>query len=215
MQESGRVARSNYDRLSRWYDRLAAGSERRAQAASLELLKVKEGDTVLEIGSGTGQALLALRRSVGSSGRAIGLDLSRGMLHQAATKLRKAPLGESAALVCGDALQLPFYSESCAAIFMSFTLELFPPQEMVTVLAECRRVLKNGGVLCAVAMDKLAIPGLPSRAYQWAHHSFPTIVDCRPIDALRVISQAGFQLRDVAEMSMWGIPIRIVLAYKS
>ena len=66
LQKSGRAARSNYDRLSRWYDLLAAGSERHAQAAGLELLKVMEGDTVLEIGSGTGQALLVLARSAGN-----------------------------------------------------------------------------------------------------------------------------------------------------
>jgi len=213
-QKSGRVARSNYDRLSRWYDLLAAGSERRAQAAGLELLKVRQGDTVLEIGSGTGQALLALARSAGNSGKTIGIDLSSGMISQAAAKIRKAGIPQRASLVRGDALQLPFQSESCDAVFMSFTLELFSPGEIVTVLAGCRRVLKNGGLLCVVAMDRQANPGLASRAYQWAHHSFPTIVDCRPIDALGVVSRAGFQLRDVAEMSMWGLPIRIVLAKK-
>jgi demethylmenaquinone methyltransferase/2-methoxy-6-polyprenyl-1,4-benzoquinol methylase len=100
--------------------------------------------------------------------------------------------------VCGDAVQLPFQSESCDAVFMSFTLELFPPQEMVTVLAECRRVLKNGGALCAVAMAENANPGLMSRAYGWAHRNFPEIIDCRPVDHPALcMSQAGFQLREI------------------
>jgi demethylmenaquinone methyltransferase/2-methoxy-6-polyprenyl-1,4-benzoquinol methylase len=211
-QKSGRVARSNYDRLSRWYDLLAAGSERRAQVAGLELLKVKEGDIVLEIGSGTGQALLTLGRAAGSSGQAIGIDRSSGMISQAAARLRKANLSQRTTLVCGDAIQLPFQGEFCVAVFLSFTLELFPEGEIVTVLSECRRVLRNGGTLCVVAMDKLANPGLITRAYEWAHRKYPELIDCRPIDVLRVVSRAGFQLRDVSELHMWGLPIRIVLA---
>lgn len=210
--KTGRVARSNYDRLSRWYDLLAAGGERRAQAAGLQMLPVKPGDTVLEIGSGTGQALLRLAGSTGKASQAIGLDLSRGMLAQAAGKLHKAGLDHSAALVRGDALQLPFQSASCDAIFMSFTLELFSPDQIAIVLAECRRVLKSSGLLCAVALEKPANPTLASRAYGWAQRSLPDLIDCRPIDVLRVISRAGFQLRDVAQMQMWGLPVRVVLA---
>jgi demethylmenaquinone methyltransferase/2-methoxy-6-polyprenyl-1,4-benzoquinol methylase len=214
-QKVSRTDRSNYDRLSRWYDLLAAGGERRAQAAGLQMLPVQPGDMVLEIGSGTGGALLALAGSTGEAGRAIGLDLSRGMLGQAAAKLHKSGLSHRAALVRGDALQLPFQSAACDAVFISFTLELFSPDEIANVLVECWRVLKSGGVVCAVALDRLANPGLASKLYGWAQRSLPDLVDCRPIDVLRFVSQAGFRLRDVAEMQMWGIPVRIVLAEKT
>ena len=213
-QRSYRVTRSNYDRLSRWYDLLTARSEHRAQAAGLGLLSVEEGDTILEIGPGTGQALLALARSVGDRGMVIGIDLSSGMLSQAAAKLRKADLSQRAALVGGDALQLPFHSEFCAAVFMSFTLELFSPGEITTVLSECQRVLRNGGALCAVTMMENTDPGLMSRAYVWAHRKFPHFIDCRPIDVQSIVSQASFQIRDMQVMGMWGLPIQIVLAIK-
>lgn len=211
-QKSSRVTRSNYDRLSPWYDLLAGRSERRAKAAGLEILAVQEGDTVLEIGSGTGQALLALARSVGSSGKVVGIDLSGGMISQAAAKVSRAALSQRAALVCGDTLYLPFQTSFCDAVFMSFTLELFPPDSITTVLSECQRVLRNGGSLCVVAMAERANPGLPIRMYTWAQQKFPAVIDCRPINVQAVISQAGFQLREAVEMEMWGLPIGIVLA---
>jgi len=211
-QRSSRVTRSNYDRLSPWYDLLAGRSERRAKEAGLEILAVKEGDTVLEIGSGTGQALLALARSAGSSGRVVGIDLSRGMISQAAAKVSRAALSQRAALVCGDALYLPFQANFCDAVIMTFTLELFPADGIITVLSECRRVLRTGGSLCVVAMAERANPGLPIRMYTWAQRKFPAVIDCRPIDVQGVISQAGFQIRDAVNMEMWGLPIGIVLA---
>jgi demethylmenaquinone methyltransferase/2-methoxy-6-polyprenyl-1,4-benzoquinol methylase len=211
-QHSSRVTRSNYDRLSPWYDLLAGRSERRAKEAGLEILAVKEGDTVLEIGSGTGQALLALARSVGSSGSVVGIDLSRGMISQAAAKISRTALSQRAALVCGDALYLPFQASFCDAVFMSFTLELFPPDDSLIVLSECQRVLRNGGSLCVVAMAERANPGLPIRMYTWAQQKFPAVIDCRPIDVQGVMSQAGFQIRDAVDMEMWGLSIGIVLA---
>ena len=211
-QHSSRVTRSNYDRLSPWYDLLAGRSERRAKEAGLEILAVQDGDTVLEIGSGTGQALLALARRVGRSGKVVGIDLSRGMISQAAARGSRVSLSQRAALVCGDALYLPFQANFCDAVIMTFTLELFPPDGIITVLSECQRVLRNGGSLCVVAMAERANPGLPIRMYTWAQRKFPAVIDCRPIDVQGVISQAGFQIRDAVKMEMWGLPIGIVLA---
>ena len=211
-QKSSRVTRSNYDRLSRWYDLLAGRSERRAKEAGLEILAIQEGDTVLEIGSGTGQALLALARRVGSSGKAVGIDISKGVISQAAAKVSRTAHSQRAALVCGDARYLPFQANFCDIIYMSFTLELFPPDGITTVLSECQRVLRNGGSLCVVAMAERANPGLPVRMYTWAQRKFPAMIDCRPIDVQEVITRAGFQIREAVDLEMWGLPIIIVLS---
>ncbi len=69
----------NYDRLSRWYDRFA-GSEKMFTDLGLQMLAVKEGERVLEIGFGTGHALAALAQQTGDSGLAAGVELSPGMI---------------------------------------------------------------------------------------------------------------------------------------
>ena len=53
-------ARSTYNRISRWYDLIAGGFERRYRDAALRMLAPGDGDIILEIGSGTGLASLSL-----------------------------------------------------------------------------------------------------------------------------------------------------------
>jgi demethylmenaquinone methyltransferase/2-methoxy-6-polyprenyl-1,4-benzoquinol methylase len=159
--------------------------------------------------------LLWLGQSIGSPGKVVGIDRSGGMLAQAAGKLQKAALSTRADLVNGDAVHLPFQADFCDGIIMSFTLELFLPEEMIAVLAECRRVLKHAGRLCVVAMAETTDPGSMYRVYAWGPRIFPEWIDCRPIDVQSALSQASFQIRDVIEIGMWGLPIRIVLAEKS
>jgi len=207
-------AERGYDRLSRWYDLLAEGSERRARDAALRMLGAREGETVLEIGFGTGHGIVALAQGVGTSGRVYGIDLSPGMLRVAEARVRKAGLSERVQLQLGDATRLPFREGFFNAVFLSFVLELFDTPEIPVVLAECRRVLRMGGRIGVVALSKQGRPGMAARLYEWAHRRFPALVDCRPIHVRRAVQQAGFQPMEVAETSMWWLPVEIVVARK-
>jgi ubiquinone/menaquinone biosynthesis C-methylase UbiE len=203
-----------YDRISRWYDLLAGSSERKYKQLCLRQLAVVPGEQVLEIGTGTGECALAMARSVGETGKVYGVDLSPGMLAVAGRKLKAAGLGERVQLECADAIRLPYAPESFDVLFCSFTLELFDTPEIPRVLEECRRVLRPGGRLCITSLDKTARPGWMSRLYVAFHRRFPNIADCRPIPVAALIRAAGFEIREAQDLSMWGLPVAVVLAVK-
>lgn len=207
-------AKATYDRISPWYDLLTRRGEKRFREVGLQKLGAEEGEVVLEIGFGTGTCILALAKSVGNSGKVLGMDISKGMFNIAHAKVRKAGLSKRVELKCGDAINLPFEANVFDAILMSFTLELFDTPEIPIVLRECQRVLRYGGRICVVAMSKEAGVGLAVKLYEWMHRRFPVYVDCRPILVQKSLKDAGFHVVDATEMSMWGLPVEIVVAKK-
>jgi demethylmenaquinone methyltransferase/2-methoxy-6-polyprenyl-1,4-benzoquinol methylase len=212
LSKSKEATRASYDRLSPWYDLIGGWAEKKHVRAGLQMMQACEGERVLEIGPGTGYGLLALRRSLGGSGEAYGIDLSGGMLGAARARLGQARLVGRVGLVQGDGARLPFEAGCFEAIFMSFTLELFAAHEIPEVLGECRRALRRAGRICVVALSKK--DGWMVRLYEAAHARLPNVVDCRPIAVRQVIEGAGFQVLEARETSIWGLPVETVLAIK-
>jgi len=204
----------NYDRMSRWYD-LFAASEKKFTETGLQLLGVKAGERVLEIGFGTGHSLVELARQVGESGLVTGVELSPGMIEVARKRIypfehKQAKCPErSAQMIQGDGTLLPFAHNSFDAVFLSFTLELFSEDDIPIVLDECHRVLKSEGRLGVVSMEKQAV--LACRLYEWGHERWPVLLDCRPIELRKSLETGGFRVQAAKVQTMWGLPVKIAL----
>ncbi len=216
VNRSKEAARKSYNRLSRWYDVIAGSTEKKYRDWGLEKLSAQPDEKILEIGFGTGHCLVALARSVGPTGRVVGVDISDGMLAIARERLQQEGFNERIDLYLGDGAKLDFLEAgSLDGVFMSFTLELFDNPEIPLVLQESYRVLKPGGRVAVVSMTKTNPPGMAVRIYEWFHEHLPDYADCRPIFARQALEQSGFTIQDASDSSMWGLPVEIVLGRKS
>ena len=135
-----RVRRS-FDRASAEYDRTAVlqAQIREQLLQRLDLVRM-EPQVVLDMGSGTGHASLALKRRFPAA-CVVALDLSTRMLRESKRRQRWFRRFER---VGGDAGRLPFTDGSVDLIFSNLMLQWC---ELDTVLAEVRRVLKPHGLL--------------------------------------------------------------------
>ena len=88
MPDDVTATQSFYGRWARVYDWVATApgveSWRSRAVASLAL---DPGDTVVEMGCGTGANAPYLREAVGPEGRVVGIDLTRGMLRRAGERV--------------------------------------------------------------------------------------------------------------------------------
>ncbi|MBC8336253.1 MAG: methyltransferase domain-containing protein [Anaerolineales bacterium] len=216
MKEISRVVRSKekarqtYDGISRWYD-LFAASEKKFADLGLEMLNLKSGEIALEIGCGTGHALVALALAAYPA-TVYGIDISEKMRAIAEKRLLRAGLADAVRLETGDATSLSYADEYFDAIFISFTLELFDTPEIPILLKECQRVLKPTGRLGVVALEKE--DSLAVRIYEWFHAKMPALVDCRPIYPVDSLTSTGFKIQEKKILKMWGLPVSIVIGLK-
>ena len=106
------------------------------------IAEIASGATVVDIGCGAGMDLLLAAQTVGSSGRAIGIDMTDAMADRA--RAGASALGLAHAEVrMGDALDLPVDSDSVDYVISNGVINLTPDKERA--FAEVLRVLKTGG----------------------------------------------------------------------
>lgn len=204
-------AKESYDKISRFYDYFAGVFEKKYRNMTLERLDIKRGETVLEIGFGTGHCLKQMAESVGEEGKVYGIDISSGMLEVSKRRLEEAGLLDRVKLYCQDALKMPYEDNKFDAVFMSFTLELFDTPEIPKVLDKIERVLKANGRLGVVSMSKEDGDSILLRMYEWTHKKFPKYADCRPIYIEQSIKDAGFEIEYKEKVKLFGLPGEIVI----
>jgi ubiquinone/menaquinone biosynthesis C-methylase UbiE len=95
---SKQEAQATHDRIAVWYDLLEGVWEGRLLTIGLWRFDVRVGDRALEIGFGTGHAILAMARSVGESGKVYGIIISPRMLQITQSGIDKEGLSSRAVL---------------------------------------------------------------------------------------------------------------------
>ncbi len=158
---------------------------------AIETLNLSLGDTVVDIGCGTGQTLIQLSERVGASGQVIGVDVASLLVEVA--KRRTAQLSQ-VSLIQADAqvVDLPF--ESTDAVFSRFGVMSF--SDPVEAFANFRRMLKPSGVLafcCWRSLQENELDYLPLSAtgLQQASNDSPFSF-ANPEHIYRTLETAGF-----------------------
>jgi arsenite methyltransferase len=106
------------------------------------LAELREGETVLDLGSGGGIDVLLSGRRVGPSGKAYGLDMTDDMLALARENQRKAG-AENVEFIKGEIEHIPLPDNSVNVIISNCVINLSADKDRV--LREAFRVLKPGG----------------------------------------------------------------------
>jgi arsenite methyltransferase len=153
------------------------------------LAELREGEVVLDLGSGGGIDVLLSARRVGPRGKAYGLDMTEEMLALARENQRKAGI-ENVEFLRGEIEDIPLPDSSVDVIISNCVVNLSGNKRRV--IAEAFRVLKPGG---RFAVSDVVVRGeLPAAV----RHSMELWVGCvagalTEVEFRTYLTDAGFQ----------------------
>jgi SAM-dependent methyltransferase len=153
------------------------------------LASIKEGEVVLDLGSGAGFDCFLAAQRVGKTGRVIGVDMTPEMLDKARENVRKGNY-KNVEFRLGEIENLPVADNSIDVIISNCVINL--SMDKPKVFKEAYRVMKPGGRL--MVSDIVLLAELPKEVLS----SIEAYVGCvagasRKSDYLEAIEAAGFK----------------------
>ena len=166
---------------------------------------IKEGNTVLDLGSGAGFDCFLAAQRVGKTGKVIGVDMTPEMIDAARENALKGGY-ENVEFRLGEIEHLPVADNSVDLIISNCVINLAPNKEKV--FQDAFRVLKSGGKL--MISDIVLLTKLPD----YVKNSIDAYVGCvsgalLKGDYIKAIKNAGFE--DVEILSETSFPIDVLL----
>ena len=143
---------------ARYYDTvvgiISLGRERRFRKAALELVEIKPGMNVLDVGCGTGSLTIEARRKMGNEGQVVGIDPSSNMIDLAQDKAAKA--GVAIDFQVGVIEKMDFPDDYFDLVLSSLMMHHLPDELKQAGLQEVFRLLKPKGTLLIIELDPSA-----------------------------------------------------------
>ncbi len=177
----------------RWLlgDELHPGGEATTRR-SLELIELRPGERLLDVGSGPGTSAILAARDFGCL--VAGLDYGANAVRGAQEAADAAGLCDQVGFVAGDAAALPFGDGEFDAVLCECSLSTFPDKSRA--VAEMRRVLRPGGRVAVsdVVADAERLP----EGLRGAIAALACVGGALPREGYeRLLAAAGFELRAV------------------
>lgn len=172
---------------------------------------MKEGDTVLDLGSGAGNDAFVARRVVGEKGKVIGVDFSEAMIERARNNAEKLGLN-NVEFRLGDIEKLPVGAARVDVVLSNCVLNLVPNKK--AVFAEIFRVLKGGAHF---SISDIVLEGtLPAKLKEAAEMYAGCVSGAiQKSEYLGIIEQTGFKHITLQKERKITIPDDILLQYIS
>jgi ArsR family transcriptional regulator len=173
------------------------------------MAEIKEGETVLDLGSGAGFDCFLAAKKVGKTGKVIGVDMTEEMVKRARENAKKQGY-DNVEFKLGDIEDLPIEDNSIDVVISNCVVNLTP--DKLKVFKEVYRVLKKGGRM--YISDIVLLENLTKEQKE----NEELIAGCvggalLKDDYLKIIKDAGFEVRilsedkDISKKQYQGIPL--------
>lgn len=171
--------------------------------------KMKEGDIVIDLGSGAGNDAFVARRIIGDKGKVIGIDFSEAMIEKARANVDNLGFN-NIEFRFGDIEKIPVTSNKADVILSNCVLNLVPNKR--NVFAEIFRVLKQKGhfSISDIVLDGHLPENLKKAAELYAGCVSGAI---QKDDYLRIIHETGFVNISLLKEKKIIVPDDILLQY--
>jgi SAM-dependent methyltransferase len=161
----------------------------------LDLAAIRPGETIVDLGSGSGMDSFLAARAAGPDGRVVGIDMTQAQLDKAARLAGEAEIS-NVDFRRGYIEQLPLPSAYADVVISNGVINLSPRKDRV--FSEAARVLRPGGRLAiADIVTGTQLPvGVTCDAALWAACIGGAM---QRDDYQDAIEQAGFEIDDIRE----------------
>ena len=176
-----------------------------------EFAQIKEGDVVIDLGSGAGNDCFVARSIVGTSGKVIGIDMTEKMIEKARVNAEKLGF-HNVEFRLGDIEKMPVSANVADVVVSNCVLNLVPDKKRA--FAETNRILKPGGHF---SVSDIVLEGTLPENLRKAAEMYAGCVSgaIQKTEYLQVIKEAGFKNITIQKERKIILPDEILREYQS
>jgi arsenite methyltransferase len=165
-------------------------------------IKIKNGDTVVDLGSGAGNDAFVARSLVGEQGKVIGIDMTSAMISKANENNKK--LGyTNVEFILGDIEKIPLNDNTTDVVLSNCVMNLVPNKEKA--FSEVYRILNDSGKFSI--SDIVIVGKLPEQLKKSADLYVGCVAGAiDKSDYLNIIDKSGFKNVKIEEEKKYQLP---------